>query len=164
MEQLQANVVAYIYIRFLFNTRMALSTVTSQLLLLKVFSVNLQDTENVFSSFKDTLSLGHLWLSSGQDSALLLQGVSGSIPGRRTKIPHALQGSQKKKKKFCLEQFSLVKVYNNSNHLTPSSIHFSLLSFYLFLFCWQYNSMSYQRKPGFMLNLMNTFESCQVAV
>ena len=39
------------------------------------------------------------WRSSGSDAALPLQGSVGLIPGRRTKVPHALLCSQKNKNK-----------------------------------------------------------------
>lgn len=98
MEQLQANVVASIYIRFLsqyqdgsLNRDFLVAS-----LILKVFSVNLQDIENVFSSFRDTLSLGHLSGSPVLGLCTSIAGVSWvqSLVGL-TKIPHALQGSQK---------------------------------------------------------------------
>ena len=45
----------------------------------------------------------------GQDSAFPLQGT-GSIPGQRNKIPHALRGQEKKKEIFKGNEHVLVMV------------------------------------------------------
>ena len=125
-------VVASMYFRFVFQYQDGYFNPVSLVAFIeKVFFVNLYHTENVFSSFKNILfgnSLAVQWLGLSASTA----GSTGSISGWGTKIPHA----GRPKKKFCLQRFISVKVFNNSSHLTPSIIHVSLPSLYIFLFCW----------------------------